>query len=63
MDISTPATVLEALSDAVAIHIADHASEFSTSKSVNLGDCVPPLKITLTIGYEYSHNGKRLPLL
>lgn len=57
VDISTSAKVLEALTEAVGKHIAEHASEFSSSKSVNLGDCVAPLKITLSVGFEYSHNG------
>lgn len=59
VDISTPATVLDKLSEVLKDHMEKEAAEFKTDSALisftAVGD---PLKVQLLVCFDYSHNGE-----
>lgn len=61
VDISTPASVLDRLSEALKSHMDREAAEFkSDSALVSFTGVGDPLKVQLLVCLDYSHNGKTL---
>ena len=57
IDIDTPAGALDALRAACEAAVAANPTEFGDSVSVHLRDASSPLKVTLVVGFNYSHSG------
>lgn len=62
VDISTPATVLDSITEVLRNHMEADAAEFkSGSELVSFTTCGDPLKVQLLVCYDYSHNGMSYP--
>ena len=60
VDISTPASVLDSISQAVQAHMDETSTEYKgDSLTVSFSSCDDPLKVQLVVSFEYSHNGKQ----
>ncbi len=58
VDISTPASVLESVSQAVQAHMDANSTEYKAgSLTVSFSSNDDPLKVQLVVSFEYSHNG------
>lgn len=60
VDISTPASVLDSISQAVQAHMDETSTEYKgDSLTVSFSSCDDPLKVQLVVSFEYSHNGEQ----
>ncbi|EFN55409.1 hypothetical protein CHLNCDRAFT_134529 [Chlorella variabilis] len=57
LDLVTPLEVVEMLRGAVEAHLKANTGEFTGSSSVNVRALGDPMKLTIGIWYEFSHNG------
>lgn len=57
IDMDTPAGAIDAVREACEAVVAEHPTEFGDSVNVQLRDAATPMKLTLVIGFKYSHNG------
>ena len=58
VDISTPASVIDSISQAVRAHMDANPLEFKIgSAAVSFSSNGDPLKVQLVVGFEFSHNG------
>lgn len=63
VDISTPASVLDRLSEVLQSHMDQQATEFKTDSGlVSFTAVGDPLKVQLLVCFDYSHNGEALCL-
>lgn len=58
VDMDTPASVLEEVRAACEAAAAAMPGELKDGLSVHLRDAAAPLKVTLVIGFGYTHNGE-----
>lgn len=57
VDVGISADVLQSLHRCVGAFVADRGTDFASGCSVQLTACADPLKVVLTVGFEFSHNG------
>ena len=63
VDISTPASVLDRLSEVLQSHMNQEATEFKTDSGlVSFTAVGDPLKVQLLVCFDYSHNGESVCL-
>lgn len=60
VDLDTPGTVLDAVRAAAEAHIKAEASEFDGTLGVSFSASANPMKMSLSVYYEFSHNGGSL---
>ena len=61
VDISTPASVLDRLSEVLQSHMDQQTTEFKTDSGlVSFTAVGDPLKVQLLVCFDYSHNGESL---
>lgn len=59
VDISTPASVIDAISHAMRAHMEANSTEYkSGSATVSFRTNGDPLKVQLVAAFDFSHNGK-----
>eukprot|EP00887_Chlorella_sp_A99_P004910 scaffold4.g4910.t1 len=57
VDVETPAAVVELLTQAVSDHVRGQPKEFSGASAVGVRGLADPLKLLLSVWYEFSHPG------
>ncbi len=57
MDLDTPGTVLDEVKAAADQHIRGFPLEYNGTLGVSFNTSANPLKMTLSVYYEFSHNG------
>ncbi|PRW44384.1 Mechanosensitive ion channel 10 [Chlorella sorokiniana] len=57
LDLSTPLEVVEMLRGAVDAHVKANSAEFTGSSSVHVRALGDPMKLAISVWYEFCHNG------
>lgn len=57
VDLDTPGSVLDDVKAAMEAHMKAHPTEFTGAVGVSFNISADPMKMTLIIFYEFSHNG------
>jgi hypothetical protein len=59
LDINTPASVFDAVGEAVKLHVTRETKDFTGEWSVNAKECEDPMKITMSVWWKHCYNGEQ----